>query len=185
MYIVICREGFVQAMIHQINSADQIVFVDAEWMEFGRNNQLNLEPSKIIGTGFYKHIVGTETKELYYHVLKKVRDTKVKIEFPFRCDAPDRRRFLMMYVLPLPKAGIEFMSLVLKEEPRDPVALLTLVCAHSEKWLKICSLCRNVEVSHGKWVEVEEAIRTLGLFGSDALPRLRHYTCHQCKELLS
>jgi hypothetical protein len=44
----------------------------------------------------------------------------------------------------------------------------------------ICSWCKKVKVPDLGFVEIEEAVRTLDLFGEPLLPRLTHGSCEPC-----
>jgi len=47
----------------------------------------------------------------------------------------------------------------------------------TEKLLIICSWCNKIETGNGQWEEVEEAVKTLGLFELETLPMISHGMC--------
>jgi hypothetical protein len=87
-----------------------------------------------------------------------------------------------MEIFPLNHELIGFRSCILKEEPREPVALLDPVAVRSDELVKICSWCKRVQLDHSEWVEVEEAVARLGLFHANQLPGLTHGMCPSCYE---
>ena len=49
--------------------------------------------------------------------------------------------------------------------------------------IKICSMCKKLEVSEGQWVEIEEGIATLHLFNEGVVPPISHGLCRPCYRL--
>jgi hypothetical protein len=79
---------------------------------------------------------------------------------------------------------ISFKSWIIKEEPREFIDLLNAQRESSQEFLKICSWCKLVEVTTDEWVDVEEAIKILGLFEQLPLPQLTHGMCLMCSKEL-
>ena len=99
---------------------------------------------------------------------------------PFRCDSPVERRFLELLIKALPDEQVEITSKILRREPREPVKLLEADTPRSKDLLKICSMCKKIEISPGQWAEIEEGLFHLRLFEADEMPQLSHGLCHQC-----
>ena len=76
--------------------------------------------------------------------------------------------------------ALEFRSALLREEARPRVDLLAPDFPRTEQWLTLCAWCKKVNVAG--WVEVEEAVRQLGLFEPARLPRITHGVCPACEE---
>ena len=112
----------------------------------------------------WKFIAGNETRYLYELCLAKVRAQQQPMILPFRCDAPDRRRYLELKMTPLAREQVAFASRILREEPREKVQLLQHDVARSEAMIKMCSMCKKVELSKDVWLEVEDAITVMELF---------------------
>ncbi len=100
-----------------------------------------------------------------------------------RCDSPARRRLLRMEILPLAGEGLRYVSTILREEPRSPVALLAAGAPRSERLLVMCSWCKAVKTPAG-WREVEEAVASLGLFLPTLPPAISHGICPACRDRL-
>ena len=87
-----------------------------------------------------------------------------------------------MEIFPLANEAIGFRSCILKEEVREPVALLDAGSNRSDEFVRICSWCKKVAIDHSEWAEVEEAVTCLGLFNVAELPSLTHVMCPSCHE---
>ena len=116
--------------------------------------------------------------------MAKVRNQKLPLIIPFRCDSPDCRRFLEMEISCLRGDDIQFQSRVLRQEFRPAVGVLEASGRKSDQFLRICSWCKKIWVPTGQWEEIEEAVKSLDLFASDQLPQLTHGICDSCYELV-
>ena len=68
---------------------------------------------------------------------------------------------MQMVMQPLPDHAVEFVCTILREEPRDEVALLNPATQRDDRFIVMCGWCKKVQTS--EWVEVEEAIIRLHL----------------------
>jgi hypothetical protein len=171
----------MREFICQVDANDRITFVDASWLAFAAENGLPaLTAESVKGTLLWDYISEGETREFYQIFMKKVRASGGTIVVPFRCDGPESRRFMEMSMVSLAAGAVEFRSVLKREEARSKVELLDLHCPRTEKWLTMCAWCKKVDV--GEWVEVEEAVRRLGLFDQTRLPRITHGMCLACKQ---
>jgi hypothetical protein len=164
-----------------IDESNRISYVSPEWLEFAiENGAQQLVLPGVLGKPLWPFIADLETMQLYQEILKKVRSASVVICFPFRCDAPQLRRFMEMIVRPRDVNSIEFNSRVVREEPREPVPLLAPTMPRSDRLIRMCGWCKRVATP--EWLEIEEAIPRLRLFEQDAMPRITHGICEDCKE---
>lgn len=170
---------------YTIDCENRIVSVSGNWLSFALENQggEDCHPDRVINEPLWKFIDGHETRYLYELCIAKVRDQQQSMILPFRCDAPDRRRYLELKMTPRPQEQIEFASRILREEPREKVQLLQQDVARSETLIKMCSMCKKVKISENIWLEVEEAITVLGLFAEEKLPRITHGCCQPCYDI--
>ena len=171
-----------QTYSHRVDSQGIIVSVSDNWQSFAEEN-LGVNtclPEMVIGTRLLDHIHGQETKHLYEMILQKVRKKRRKATFKFRCDSPDKRRFLKLSVLPQEDDTTEFRSEMIKTEDRESVELMKSDTKRSEDHLTICSMCKKIAVSETEWEEVEIGIQKMKLFESAELPQLSHGLCHLC-----
>jgi hypothetical protein len=169
-------------LIYVLDEVDRIVSLNENWLAFakGNNASLSCHPDRIINTSIWLYVDGIETKYLYDIIMKYVRESGASVSFPFRCDAPDRRRYLEMTISYMNYGRLEFATRLMREELRDPVDLITPDFPRSEEILIICSLCKRVELPGQRWEEVEAAITELELFDNPQLPMISHGLCPEC-----
>lgn len=167
---------------HRVDKKDVIVKVSKNWRAFAQENYgaSACFPEKIIGTPLWNHIGDPETKHLYEIILQKVRKNKRPAVFSFRCDSPEKRRFLKLEVLPRDDGSVDFISKITKTEFRPPVQLLRTDIERSDEFLRMCSMCKKIENFNTEWEEVEVAVQKMKLFEKDALPQLTHTLCEPC-----
>lgn len=170
--------------IYVIDEADRIVSVSDNWLLFAQENEATAScyPDAIMNKPIWDCISDMETQHLYEVILEKVRTTGKSVVLPFRCDAPDRRRYLELLIKPVHQKCIEFTSYIIREESRDTVELLEADTPRSDGIIKMCSMCKKVELSGGNWVEVEIAVAALKLFEQPKLPQISHGLCAECLE---
>lgn len=166
---------------YRISSQDTILEVNETWTDFAvENDAPDLRASQVLGQPLWRFISGAETRHLYELLLSRVRQTHGTLVLPFRCDAPTTRRFMEMEMTALPDGEIEFVTWLVRAEPRDAVSLLSPAYAHGRTFLTICSWCKRVRLAETAWLEVEDAVARLGLFQLEALPQLTHGACQAC-----
>jgi hypothetical protein len=168
-----------------IDRQDIIVQVNDAWLAFAQENSApQLTREAVVNQSLWSFITGLETTHLYKLIFGKVRTKKIPLAYPFRCGSPDCRRFLEMEVSPLPGEGISFRSEVKKLEFREPVKLLEPgVKGRSDRYLRICSWCKKI-YAKDQWLEIEEALIALDLFGEVEPPLFTHGICEFCHDLV-
>lgn len=168
--------------IYTIDRENRIVTVSDNWLLFAQENQAaeSCHPGMIISKPIWDYIDGMETKHIYAAILNNVRIKSRAITLPFRCDAPDKRRYLELIITPIQEGGIEFVSHVIHEETRDTVELLEAGMPRSREFINMCSMCRKVELPGNLWAEVEAAVIALNLFATVKLPQISHGICPDC-----
>ncbi|HLP78351.1 MAG TPA: hypothetical protein VK327_15710 [Candidatus Paceibacterota bacterium] len=173
----------VRELVYRIDADSTILSFSDGWSDFFRNNvaQGTAIPN-YVGTRLWTHVSDPTTVHLYQAIIARVRRTGKELAIPFRCDSPDKRRFMQMHVSDAGAGAIEFRSVILREEPRTPVPLFSLSPRPSAELIHMCSWCKKVSLPD--WVEVEEAVRRLELFHSESIPRITHTICQSCSEIL-
>jgi len=170
--------------VHRIGADGCISFVNANWAQFGRENGLETEASAVIGQPLLRAISDLETRHLYEALIQRVRGSRDVMQFGYRCDSPDRRRWLQMHMRWLPGTDeVEFASVLIRSERRPSVPLLDNKQRRSAELLSMCSWCKQI-LAEQSWVEVEQAVARLRLFTEEALPRISHGICPSCSERL-
>jgi hypothetical protein len=165
-----------------LDKDNRIIRVDNRWLAFAEENEGidSCLPELVINRPLWDFIHDQETRHLYEIIIEKVRSRGKPLTIPFRCDSPSKRRYLELTISVLPGGELEFQSTLLKVESREPVELLRESTPRSDEHVRICSFCKKVALSKTEWVEVEEAVRRLGLFERTALPQLTHGACPAC-----
>ena len=171
-----------------IDDKDFIQFVDNQpWDKFYKNNNKNNNESCISSSiedhSLWTFIEDFETRHLYENLIERVRINNRQISIPFRCDSPTQRRFLKLSIIPLENSFIKFISKIEKIEERESIELLNYDREHSDELLRVCSMCKKIEVKENLWEEVEVAIKDLKLFNQKKLPMLTHGLCPFCSDL--
>jgi hypothetical protein len=175
-----------RSFIWVIDHADKIVFVNDDWLAFARENDApHISASSVLDQPLWRFIQGQETIQIYKQIFGKLRAGKSPLKFPFRCDSPECRRFMEVELDLLLENGVQLTSKILRKEPRPPMDLLSPSGQESEEFLRICSWCKKVYLPEGEWVEVEDAVRALDLFGPPSMPRITHTICNACKDFVS
>jgi len=169
-----------ETFLYQIDGQDRIVQVSPNWDDFAlRNDAPDVCARRILNCPLMVFLSGLEMKHLYQTMLAKVRTTKNPLTVPFRCDGPTVRRFMELTMRPLDGNRIEFQTIVLREESRDPVGLLDRTFQRSDQQISMCAWCKKVRVG-SEWLEVEDAIGKLQLFQEPLLPSVTHGLCSPC-----
>ncbi len=176
----------VDVFIYRIDIRDIIVSVSLNWESFARDNAWGseLSPKNVVGHLLWDFIQDIETRHLYKEVFRRVRAGKPIGPIPFRCDSSRERRFLNLFLLPLPEGQIEITSTIVRTERRDPIRLLDKDMPRSSDLIRICSMCKKISASHNKWVEIEEGLDQLRPFEACEMPRLTHGLCPDCYQAI-
>ncbi len=174
---------------YRIGSQDEILAVSKKWDEFAlENGAPHLQASYVVGRSLWSFISGAEVRHLYELLMARIRGSQRTLVLPFRCDAPDRRRYMEMAVAGMPSREVDFVTRVIREEPRESTWLETAEAdplrtsqgGAEQSLLAICSWCKKVRLSETEWVELEQAIARLALFQRETLPRVAHGVCQDC-----
>ena len=158
--------------------------MDRQWLAFAMENGVpSLTEASLRGSSLWQYISDASTQHLYHVILDRVRETGSPLTLPFRCDGPDRKRFMALNIRRTEESGLELRSILLREEATGPIGLLDAKAPRSGQMLRMCSWCKKVET--GDWIEPEQAVKRLNLFHEPVLPCIIHVTCPGCeRELL-
>lgn len=171
----------IKSFTYSIDSQDRLITANSEWDAFALENYApELTFERIKYASLWDFIYDTETRHIYRLILEKVRNFTVSVRLPFRCDSPDRRRFMEMEILPLEAKSVVFNTSIIREEKREPVRLLGAFVERSEQFIRMCSWCKCVILDDGSCMEVEEAVRRWELFNEPKLPKISHGVCASC-----
>ncbi|MCE9615974.1 MAG: PAS domain-containing protein [Lentisphaerae bacterium] len=172
--------------IYRIDASYRIVAVGGSWAEFAlANGGDNLLPDDVLGRPLWEFVTDDNTRHLYRMLIDRVVHTRVAVSIPFRCDSPDKRRFMQMSIAPHATALCEFTSRMVRVETRPPQVLLADQERPRMGTIRICSWCKSVEVAASRWEEIEEAARQMEFFAAASLPFVTHTICPKCNERIT
>lgn len=167
--------------VYRVDAQNRLTSANAAWYDFARENgSQTLDRGSVMGCSLWNFIGDSETRHLFEIVFARVRQKGKPVTLSYRCDAPNLRRFMQLEIRPLPEAGIEFSSRILRQEARPRVALLDDTAGRADTFLTICAWCKKVALPDETWVEVEQAVERLNLFEGPILPRISHGVCPAC-----
>ena len=167
---------------YDVNARNQVIALSDDWASLAKSGSASgLTRDEIVGRSIRDFISGKETRYLYEFLFEKVRTRGQAVEFSFRCDSPNCRRFMSLALSPLDQGSLRLAGRTLRLEYRTAVQLLDRAAARPKNFLTICSWCKGIRLSPNRWVEVEVALRELGLFQESLLPSLTHGICTHCE----
>lgn len=173
----------MRCISYRINRENIVTEVSKGWNSYALSNKAeNLFSGEVVNRPLNEFISDPQTRHIYELFIGKVRETGELIRFSFRCDSPDKRRFMSMEIRPLDGESIEFHSCLEQEEEREPLSLLDTELGRSEQMLTICSWCKKIRIRETRWVEAEEAVGAIGMLGEQSLPQLTHGICPDCAQ---
>lgn len=171
---------------YEVDAADRIRGVDERWERAARESGASeLRPETLVGRSVFEFIAGGEVRHLYGLLFASARRRREPIAVPFRCDSPDRRRFMELRIAPGPDDGLAIETRLIAEERRAPVAWLAAPADGSAAMVAMCSWCKRVRTAPEAWEEIEDAVRALDLFDGQALPGITHGICPVCDARLA
>ena len=171
-------------LVYSIDAEDSVASVSDSWLEFARNNRApELTRDRVLGQTLWRFIAGQETRRLYEELFSRVRTFHKSIEIPFRCDSPDRFRFMHLILDSASQDSIRCEGILIREQERPFFSILDRAFPRTNVTLPMCSLCKRILVFGARWLEVQDAIRELDLFESVSLPELENVVCDDCGAL--
>jgi hypothetical protein len=172
--------------VYWIDTENRVVKVNEAWRDFAKENQAgHLREKTVKPAPLWSFIQGREMKYMFGVMLDKVRRGEGPLVVPFRCDAPDRRRFMEQTIKRTEDGLVEVRCRMLKEEVREPMALLAETGERTDQLIYCCGWCKKFEVSTGKWVEVEVVVQERSLFSEVDLPLISHGACPECVDQIT
>lgn len=169
---------------YRLDDTNSIEWVNSDWDHFAlENGAKHLVNQNVLGTPIWEYIAGTETRHLYKCIFDRIRKNEIEVEFPYRCDSPNIRRYMEMRILPQPNRRLEFKNRIIKEEKGETIPLLDFTISRSHELIRMCSWCKSIETGDG-WAPLEEAIAVMQLFDSTRLPEITHGMCSNCAALV-
>jgi len=167
-----------------INHRELIVDIAGEWISFAQNNDAKtLLPNVVIGKSLWSFIAGVEVQDMYRQMIERVRETASPIDFSYRCDAPDRRRYMHMEIERTDDGLVWFHSRIIREIERPWFNPIYSHAVRDKGQLDICSICRRICVDGMLWLEPENASVSYQVLCGDQTPMLVERICDDCIDL--
>ena len=172
-------------LFYRIDAADTITSVSREWPRFAiANGGDDPVTHHAVGTRLWRWIADETTRQVYRAVLSHVRAGTGPVRFRFRCDAPAERRLLTMEIAATENAGVDFRTQLVRSDPRAELRLIAADARRSDAMISACGWCMRVQVSPGEWRDVDDAVRTMGIFESAFVPKITHGMCPACYDTM-
>jgi len=166
---------------YSIDRDDLIESVSDSWLEFARENRApELTREHVVGQILWRFVAGRETRLLYEDLFLKVRTRAESLALPFRCDSPDRFRFMRLMLDAGPRDSIDCRGILIREQQRPYLSILDQAFPRTNDSLPMCSCCNRIHAFGTQWLDAEDAIRRLDLFDSASLPQLEYAVCDAC-----
>ena len=162
----------------------RLIFVDDGWCRFAEANDATefAVPESLYGRMLLSFISEPTTRHVYAVLMQRVVNHHTTAVVPFRCDAPRERRWLELTMTPH-EGGVAFATHALRLEPRPEPFPLHGTAREGDPMLRMCSWCKDVELAHGEWGPVEDAVTRFGLFRDVHVPMITHGICPSCVAL--
>jgi hypothetical protein len=175
------QEPFESPVVYRIDGEGMIRYVNEQWDVFANENDGgNVVSSRVLGQSIWPFLSDATVRDLYQRMTRVAAGGRT-ITFQYRCDSPLALRILKMTIRPVAHGQVEFASLLKRRVDRARLALLDSRQARSGRLLRICGWCHRVAAGSGRWIELEDAAQTLGLFMDATIPTLTHGICDGCR----
>lgn len=175
-----CNQSYDYVIDHEY----RIVEISSEFVRFAQDNKAaKLTEQSLIGSCLFDHFDQAEVIELYKSLIDKVIETQQEVVVPFRCDAPEKRRFMRLRIQPESHGRIRFFGVEDRIEPRESVSLLDLESTRNDEFVVVCSWCKKVR-DDDDWVEIEDGFTDEQLYNSKGIPKISHGICTDCKNYM-
>ena len=141
-----------------LNDQDEIVAVDHDWNRFAFENGVpELRASYVIGKPLLTFVSGKVSRHYVQEMIRKVRKLGAPVEFDYRCDSPEERRYMRMRVSAGQDGEVHFLNSILRTEKRkEPVRFYRPAQRVKGAYIR-CSMCNRIQVD-GEWGEPEEML---------------------------
>lgn len=170
---------------YTIDTDDIIVEVSSSWQEFAKENfAVGLTEREVVGQSLWEFIRDHSTQSLYKVLLRAVRSKKQPISFPFRCDSPRVRRYMVMNVTPHASGHVSFTNELVETRSRNPEIFFQNQLGANKLYYVMCSVCNKVRPyeEDDEWLEVEEAFAAMAL--EDEPVQVVYEVCKTCSNAM-
>lgn len=164
-------------LIYRIDPSHRITYVNDEW---DRVVERKLLSGSVIGRVIWDYISDTSTESIYRDLIQSLT-VGDPVEFPLRCDSPDRRTLLQMKVELLRGGEVQFTSVPVSSEPHQAEHKLKIPPGEV---VHVCSWCKRIRWNDS-WADLVPVLNDSCLFSFEKLPQLSHGICDSCHSAMS
>lgn len=165
---------------YAIDADDRIVSVGGNWREFAeRNGAAELSAPHVLGRPIWSFIAGYDTRDLYKEMFRRLRMGPRELLVPFRCDSPNVVRDMSLLMSSSGDGTIRLEGRLNAETEREFVPALARHVPRREDSLRICALCRRIEVED-RWLGATARRARALLFDPKRIPGLDETVCPDC-----
>ncbi len=169
---------------YRIDQDGLITWVNEAWQNFAaKNGGETIMGDRMIGKSVWECVVDNSLRSIYKLLVQRAKEG-IPVCYRYRCDAPDRRRWLAMTISNLASGELEFESTLLREETRESVPLLELHRPRGEHFVRICSWCQMMATEYQGWLPVEKAVEVSGILEEEEFPKITHTICPRCQKVV-
>ncbi len=163
--------------IYWLNQDECIAKVCSQWDQFAYENDGKVVvQSRVASRPIWDYISGDATKMWLRTLLNLCRVRNAPVERPYRCDSPEKKRYMTMTIFPEEGGKLRVEHRVKKEEERSkPVYIAP---GTGNKLCFRCSICGRIKKDE-QWYEPDDS--TLNAGNSDRTHQVAYTVCGQCK----
>lgn len=173
---------------YALDHRDRILWVGETWDEWARASSApHLLTSEVVGRSLWTLIGDARLRALLGILLAKVRRSHAPLRLPFRCDAPDEKRWMEIEICAGPRDTVVMRTEQIDASPREvPPSMewrLATDADEDDRVLWICSWCNAVLSRDDRWIELEEDL-ALDPRRYEPTPAVAHRLCGRCERRL-
>lgn len=144
--------------IYHVDKNDVVFYFNQHWIAFAEENQAGQLAKQALGKPIWSFISDGLVKTLYKELMLAVRKSNEKVKISFRCDSPEKMRFMQMEIFPLINGGLAFHNTLLREKLKSDGYSPEILAIIGEAGYPMCSRCNKIAINK-KWHELEEALK--------------------------
>lgn len=144
-----------------LNGEYKIIEVHPEWDNFAKENFATSDTlkNKIIGKKIMDFIKGDPVRMWYETIISYAKSLNIRVKRPYRCDSPNKKRYMEMEVIPMKDGKIKVNHYLIKEEEvKNPIETFKFSLEMDKNSSLRCSSC-NRFLHLNRWIELEEAVK--------------------------
>ena len=147
-------------LVYEIDHHGRLTHVDRAWNRFAiENGAPELRAENVVGRSFWSFFDDSDgLVDEHRLMLDRCRERDQKGTFLLRCDAPEERRMLRMWIEPLDEGRFRFTSRTVAVESLDPGLYDRILRVADPVRVARCSHCNRFRVQDD-WFEPEDAVR--------------------------